>query len=68
MLKVKSVSFGDFPIYSFLDPIDWIDNFVAPFSFHGVDSPLELGIDYPYKQEAFLLQFLNRYLLDQVIT
>lgn len=62
------MSFGDFAIDSFFNPINGINNLISPFFLHSINGPLELSINNPNKQESLFLQGLNRYFLNELIT
>ena len=68
MLKIKSMSFSNFIINSFFNPIYCINNFISPLFLHRVDCPLKLCVYYPYKKKSLFLQFCYRNLLDQLVT
>lgn len=68
MLKVKPMSLCDFAIDCLLDPVDVIDDLVAPLLLHDVDCPLKLGIDDPDEQKSLFLEQRYGDVFDGLIT
>ena len=55
MLKIKSMSFGNFPVYRFLHPVHNVNYFISPLFFHCINGKLEFCIYNPHEQESFTL-------------
>lgn len=68
MLKIESMTFGNFPIDGLFNPCNRIHHLIPPYFFHQVDRECILSIDGPYnKQPTIFLQFRNRNLFNILI-